>query len=879
MLPIISEKINPTMDQFDQNTWLPNTDAKAIKWWDCFMRVMTICNVIEKYLWIIHQDRRNSTERRKSGNKETPYTGIDCRKKVERRNIERRVDSRKWDNGWLGYQSKRQIDITPFNKEESIKEMEQMLENITWSQEILKIRIYLILVKLYSADNEKIIQEKYFYNALKIAIKYLWKQFNGTEEEKNIIAVYLSNIDSTHQKSYRDSPSDDYLWVLYSTIISEYRVKTILEWRKEETTMNTLWSINHNVLNESLEELDTILPYWVHLRIISHNTGIILLEYRWSKQDKWNLNELSQNMRSITLDILGKEETYWYSLRANSQDNDRQYSDIELETIIEPRIESIIKNRILQLIWESVEMHNLLESTLENIKKNKLLEMNIDYSNLIKSIVWKDENLLENREYYNDLSKAINITNKIVFWLSKKSISPQEIDSILWGNINRSILDMVSTLLLNIHETPLGLGYPFGHNKKIIPLEWQIYQIIRANTILSLSDQNNTTNSLNAWAKIGFFESDILRLFFENQNKAISYQKSPEYQNTSWPVTAYRSEIYDEYIQKWTYIIHINDTIRKYFHEYQLLALGNRSWVNKVVLKSTILEIGKLHTKLFEAINEIKTALIMRHERAKSDEDGTFGPDNEPISETWEKNAKEIWKTLKSIDIEYILSSWSERAKQTAHIICQTINECGNSTCKTVCEKCPMIQIDRGLENPPKDEYSRYYPWNMRILADKNIWLHKVIKNLMVQLQKGVILIITHRDPARVFLDTLNYTMPNNVKNIIPLNSVIELHLRWNSLIPNWKEEIFFPALQWEPILSETNAICEKVFSQIFHSTKELHINPTRLHKKLLDFCNTMYEKSPEIFERFMEELEQGNHTKHFPNIIRTARVIKLVSY
>ncbi len=74
---------------------------------------------------------------------------------------------------------------------------------------------------------------------------------------------------------------------------------------------------------------------------------------------------------------------------------------------------------------------------------------------------------------------------------------------------------MTRAILISGSEMMNGSGYPYGLNKKDIPLEARIYTIIRSYEALCHIEQDvgKVVTRLTEWNQGGYFDADIFKVF------------------------------------------------------------------------------------------------------------------------------------------------------------------------------------------------------------------------------------------------------------------------------------------------------------------------------------------------------------------------------
>lgn len=72
-----------------------------------------------------------------------------------------------------------------------------LMQTGTSTEQLTKIHTALLLTKIPSKDLTQADREKYFYHAVEIGERYLRKSFFSTQYGKDVLSVYLSDINRT----------------------------------------------------------------------------------------------------------------------------------------------------------------------------------------------------------------------------------------------------------------------------------------------------------------------------------------------------------------------------------------------------------------------------------------------------------------------------------------------------------------------------------------------------------------------------------------------------------------------------------------------------------------------------------------------------------
>lgn len=789
-------------------------------------------------------------------------------------------------------------------------------------QQLLKIKALLLLIKLHDHESEKEIREKYFSHAVEIARKYLWDIFQGTPDEEALIEMYLSHIDPILNENLRIKDKDSRNKILYSMILSWSGNKM---WRWRERIQSILSQSNNNKLasDKVLEKLENIVGA-TRLLIISEDSDKPIMCHGFTSLETAQREVEYTNMYHLTVNVFDKNRKYVISVDRGSAEPVNQFEENELNDIINPLLSLFIKEKEWELYMSFISNIDDLE---EWRGKKESPAKRTNYHSFIDRVVDRCVNPLEFHEsdedkgyYIDSVIKAIDICRHIVLW--SKNI-PQEINRILWGNINRDVLDKVKYLLLSQYETCSGYGYPSGLSKKYIPLEWRMYAIIHSYEILLSKrylSQREVIETMKKWAQEGYLDDNILQVFLETISEKhtepnistssvqIDRKLVPQENDQNSQIIAY----YTPFVEQCSMILSKIKTIKLLYHTGRIenRIPGRREDLFKESDR-------KYKSELYALTDMVTTFVITRHDETESDEkrisiateEGAPKAEttlekflsrtedylleeiktNEHLTKNWETSSRDKGYLLRKEVIE-IFSNPLIRVQQTATNICQAVRGCVLDIIPTwdehkwmytipSCVDCPAITLEKSLMNPPKGTELRGLWLLSKVLADKELILliHEFATRLIFSPKESTNVIVTHGDTAMYFMSCLGGVFDKDEASIkrisVENDKLYEFVVRWGRLLSEEEKKtrgLLFSVKNRDSILSEVNTISQCVFWETFFNPNQ-RTKLKSLHNKLLDFIDLKRKQCPEKLVEFIKQLEVDPVTNYLIPIIKTA--------
>jgi broad specificity phosphatase PhoE len=733
--------------------------------------------------------------------------------------------------------------------------------------QIIRIKSLLLLIKLHRW--EILIQKDYFYNAVEIANHYfsdtLWNTFIG----KEIIVLFLSDIDPDFSITFPEEYIQKLIWLIQIKILSVSN--QILQARLVKITNTEEYLKESDSIQEIICKLDEAFGP-IRLLIVSQESDEVLINHGFETSDIKNLLQLSKHIRYATVNIFDNQKRYSILIDRGSDEDLNQLNNLPIQHIIEKIVEKWIKVREYSLSWDASDNNATIDSVESNIMN---LSQRGNYNNFISLVIKKYWKLWSSKEIEIDAMEnyiqAINICRIVRVnymkddLLSKENIS-QQIDTILWGRICRKVLQLAQTMLLSNTETMNGSGYPYGLGKKDIPLGGRIYSIIRVYEALCYIKKNNTPRvllTMKEWWQGGYFDTDILTMFFENlENKYIKNVWQSSLVQSSSAQSSYRKKHYEKCIDSWYYLMKLSSHIEEAYDEVRR-AEGDIQKQNIMYSK-----ISKLKQELLQKSLTRKVIIITRHGETATDVPGwTPWSDDENISQEGIESSHFKWELLSKIKFD-TFSSPLERARQSvAIIVCQKANGC-----EQICASCSNIHFEESLRNPIKSrDNGRDGSFLERLIADNPSHLLKFIKRHISSPEESTSLLVTHRDTARhailIIKNLLSQEQVHGEKTLFDNDTILTYLIKWGQLI-EWN--LFFTITDWEIVVRRLNHITESLFWEEFYKGDfSKRVDLVILHDEFLDFLDFHLEKSEERFLILIEKLEESAVTKYLGNTLR----------
>lgn len=765
----------------------------------------------------------------------------------------------------------------------------------TWEQQLIKIKASLLLVKIYNEDSMVEEREVCFYGAVEIARQYLWDDFHLTPHGEEIIATYLSHIDSTYNRFYTDITGYLIKPILLSIVSeSDTRIRERLE--RVGDTQN--YFMDTDSVNDILSKIEYAFGP-IRFLVISESSGEILINHWFTRSEIEDLQRTPDSILCATVKIFDKPREYSIIMDCGDRESAHRFEQYQpghivrskidyifkpmTDYIIKPMIDYIIRRREQELLLYAADNAHTIDHIETNMEAS--LERN-DYRDFVVHIIWNIDPLKfhesrGNEEVYiNDCLMAIDICRSIALPRGRDETFhmenlPQEIDTILWGKIQREVFKKVQSMLSSRNETMNGTGYPFGLRKEDMPMEWRIYSIIRAYEALCLIKlPGQVLRTMNEWGVGGYFDSDILWIFFECLEGGILPKISLKKDSAPPIVSEFRRNRYNSYIRSWHNLIKIAREIEDNYYKFRC-----EGW-DESEKREIIGRVNELKIEFLRMADVRKLLLMSRH-----GED-----DNQSITTEWIRTSENKWGMIKRTQFR-IYTSPSTRTQETAEIVCGVARNCedylvhvNDWRTSSPCVSCPAIIQEPALRNTRKSEDDgRWLSAAGKLIFGDNIAsLKESVERLASSPGEWVIFIVTHGSTYEqmIFLFR-NAFSPDEVHyehTTIGHSKMHEFLLRWGTLISRKDEKnrgILFSAEDYESLTMELDTLTKSLFWDVFHHSNNPYIDPLKWHDLLLDFIDSVAEKSPDKLPIFIKLLEENPLLKDFPGILRTEGVIE----
>lgn len=261
--------------------------------------------------------------------------------------------------------------------------------------------------------------------------------------------------------------------LLCTVILSESHARIEERLRKATDTKAYL----ENVYSTSmiLDKLkDAFGP--VRLLIVSKDSSEIVSNNRFQEHEI-DPATTSPRTQCLPVVIFDRSRKYLINIDRGSNEPANQFSAYELQYIINPLLDAYIKQLEHTFFTWNLDNSSFIETA--EAKAETLSETN-DYRGFVSQVIseYVDFSKIHGpkEKYIDEILMALDICRSVTRFNRKdgpifKGDLSEEIDRILGGKIQRRVLRMVKSMFLSRNETMNGSGYPFGLNKRTIPLE------------------------------------------------------------------------------------------------------------------------------------------------------------------------------------------------------------------------------------------------------------------------------------------------------------------------------------------------------------------------------------------------------------------------
>jgi hypothetical protein len=750
----------------------------------------------------------------------------------------------------------------------------------TCEEQLLKITIALLFVRIYIEDKDLQRWEDYFYIAVEIARQYLWDGPDMLPDQKDlwgeIIEVYLEYIDPTFQDIFLDKSSIRFTAIV--RLVMDQACNARVQERLAKAADITNYIQSNDWYSEILEKIrDISRPFWFRLSILSEESGEELINHDFKFSGERNIQNIG--WEPLTVTVFNEPKNFLVTMDYGSSEKRNQPPEHHLRNIIFPILKRLIRkkeeNILFMYAFEKLDIMSAKESSIEiPVARN-------NYRGFISNVVKKyaDSSRKEGyenvEEYIDDCTRAIDICRLIMLYYAKnpwvhREKLPQDIDAISWGKINRSVLNMVRDIILLHTETMSGTGFPYSLSKPNILLIWRIFPIIRA---YELADRYLANYTIQNWGEGWYFDSGILEIFLSTIEGGDFPKITPSPEIVSPPLSEEDIDFYNQKIDTWCNILDIIKSIGDSHCQFQ-----------EAELSSDIDNQGPIYLgakglglDLLELADVRKIIEVTRHCAAESDVPGwPPGKEDECLTPEWEEDALRKWKL-----IEWILCSFhvapSRRTFQT--VLGMLFSQTG--TYPTLPH--PAIMIEEALRNPKNQLNSALNKSTDRLTALQKEKLKKFLRILVSSSGESMDVLVGHTSTVKAAIDELEKLyIPWGTSRRWKIRNDQEFIFlfRWTRLVaiddPNWG--LLFPVIKWKNVLKEVNKLAKKVFGakNPFYEKEDMkEINLIRLHDLFLDRINAEKRKDPAQVDIFVRKLQSNLMTKYFPWILQAEWVIK----
>ena len=727
-------------------------------------------------------------------------------------------------------------------------------------------------------------RERYFYEAVEIA-RYSHKkkeedflvtpyEIKEWYNESDFFAIiekikesYCTNINPTFDNNFKNKDCSDFMLLLQLSIKKESDQK--IAQRMDQVMNNKNYIAPKDTPKTILDKLEAVLGP-VRLVIFAAESGEICMHHRIGRAEAEYLHENSHGIYTIRVEVFHKGKMYQYIIDRGSRDPTGLFDDAQIQKVIEPMLKAYIE-RMEQLYFVTHGDHS---ACIRQHEEKQNIGEPRDYSVFIGRVL-SDATIKANEielDTTGQYARSIDIA-RLMMSSSHGKHPPttaefyEQMDTILWGKIDRRVYYMVTSILLSRNETMHGTGYPFWLQQKTIPLEAKLYAIIRAyETLQGMHPKNpeRVIPTLENWSWGWYLDRRFLSLFV-----ATLGESRTEPVREKLPVTDYRMDRYAPYREQWKQLITLTDETEYLYDEFRGI------WVSDTRQKTLNQLIDRKRLEIHRVAQLINIIIIERHELTESDIQEVWVPWGvfEWLIPTGISNAEEKWKILRGIAMQ-ILTGPLPRAIGTAKIICQKAYDCMRS-----CSRCPQVESIACLTNLPKH---REDGQSLSLLSKFiSFWesqkdLYQLVLNIVSSSKQSTHLIITHGDIIRHLLFILGSLFDRDqftgVRHDVGHRQVHTLLYQWDRIIP-W--DLLFSISDWSVMLNTINTLTRRIFRDVFYKRGNKQVNLIKLRDRFLDYIDDKNETDPEKVQELIRALDDNPLTQHFAAILRREWVIK----
>ncbi len=779
----------------------------------------------------------------------------------------------------------------------AIRYLENAIEQVgTCVQQITKIKVYLLLARLYSqklsirvANSDTIVattvdpdasslmynqQEYYFYKAIQFAQHYLWKDWYLWET--TLVAELKQAIIDEYALLDQNSGSGitipaKYAHLTFWNIKNESNSRRSSQLKMAADTEKYLKKSDSS--DDIFRKLEATFGKF-RLCIIHEESNEIVVDH-WS--ESMQTKSLPPYSYILSVHISSKPINYLIGIDYGSQESLNRPKPHNLTHIIDPILKRLIQkkeNEYSAAFFRKLNMMRERESQIE------LLSSTNDYRSFVSGVV-ADQNKMPQIEgseyddqYINDCLKAIDICRMIMRYHARnitvfREHLPQVMEHISGGNINRSVLNMVRDMILLHAETMNGTGFPYNLVKNNILLVWRIYAIIRA---YEFSNQTSWTDQMmRDWARGWHLDSEMLEIFLSNLKDGPFPKIVATSESSPIILSEADRDFYLRQVDAWDDILKTSASIGDSYRLFQEAEQENNIDKRNLVF----LRAKWLRGKLWGLADTKNILVITRHWATPSDIVGwPPGKDDESLTPDWIGQALRIWEFLKFLRYR-LFAGPLPRTMQTAVIMRSAWDGYTGTSLDPIVVpalKNPRIRLDTALNDS-----------HVNISELQQQALIQFLRNLTASPGGLMSVIVSHKSIIEAAIDILESLYSAGVtipKLDISHDGLIVLYFRGGTLIEedDPHKGLLFPLTKWKWVLEQVNLIARQVFGDdypFYESNPMRSIDLIRLHDLFLDHMNAEDRKDPLRLAHFIEELNHSPLTRHFSTILRAERVIK----
>lgn len=262
-----------------------------------------------------------------------------------------------------------------------------------------------------SLQDNKELQEKYFYDAIEIARHYLGDSLEGIPYENDIITIYLSHIDTTIEKQFPKKFLPSLIPLIRTSILATSNVR--MQKIREEATDTKNYLRDSPTASTILCKLKEVFGP-IRLLIVWKESGEVLMNDGFDESEIQEKKSVSAFTQCITGVIFDRKREYLVTIDRGSTESENQFKKYDLEQIIHPVLSLYIKAKEDTFFTGTSENSSTVEMTEANMKMDSQTN---DYQGFVSEVIRNYSSSLGfnkyREEYTQDFLQALHICRNI----------------------------------------------------------------------------------------------------------------------------------------------------------------------------------------------------------------------------------------------------------------------------------------------------------------------------------------------------------------------------------------------------------------------------------------------------------------------------------